>query len=427
MSTSPNPLSDDESVIADYENFLNPALASVMKFIGLDTTETEAHGCIIHDSQGRKFLDCLGGYGTMSVGYSHPKVVAAIQDQVAKQAFSCRILFNAQTANLAKKLAEITPGDLQFSFFCNSGTEAAEAAIKIARKATGRTKLVSAMGAYHGKTMGALSVSGREKYKTPFAPLVPDCVQIPFNDIDALAANINESTSAFLIEPIQGENGILAANDEYLRAAREICDRVGALLVFDEVQTGLGRTGQMWGSQKSGVIPDMMLLAKALSGGCIPIGAVVGTAKAWEIFAENPLIHSSTFGGNPLACRAALAAIEVIETENLVEKSRVQGEKLKAELLQAQAEYSDLVKEVRGRGLMLGVEFSHDDIAGLVIAGMAAKGVLAAYTLNNATVIRFEPPLIISDEEIIWAGNAFRDSLAQARELLEGLDEDDED
>lgn len=424
MNDSQTPVSTDESVIADYENFLNPALASVMKFIGLDSTEIAAHGCIIQDSQGRKFLDCLGGYGTMSVGYSHPHVVAAIQEQVATQAFSCRILFNPHTAKLARKLAEITPGDLQFSFFCNSGTEAAEAAIKIARKATGRTKLVSTTGSFHGKTMGALSVSGREKYKTPFAPLVPDCIQIPFNDVAALEANVDENTAALLLEPIQGENGILEARDEYLQAARRACDRVGAMLVFDEVQTGLGRVGQMWGSQRSGVAPDMMLLAKALSGGCVPIGAVVGTAKAWEIFAENPLIHSSTFGGNPLACRAALAAIEVIENENLVEQSRVQGEKLKAELLQAQAEYSDLVKEVRGRGLMLGVEFSHDDIAGLVIAGMAARGVLAAYTLNNATVIRFEPPLIISDEEIVWAGNAFRKSLAQARELLEGIEDD---
>ena len=397
-----------------------------MKFIGLDSTEVEAKGCIITDSRGQKFLDCLGGYGTMSVGYSHPRVVEAIQDQVAKQAFSCRILFNQHTANLAKKLAEISPGDLQFCFFCNSGTEAAEAAIKIARKATGRAKLVSANGAYHGKTMGALSISGREKYKTPFAPLVPDCVQIPFNDIAALEAAVDESTAALLLEPIQGENGIVEATDEYLQAARKICDRVGALLVFDEVQTGLGRTGQMWGSDRCGVAPDLMLLAKALSGGCIPIGAIIGTAKTWEIFAENPLIHSSTFGGNPLACRAALAAIEVIESENLVEKSRAQGEKLKAELLRAQREYSDLVKEVRGRGLMLGVEFSHDDIAGLVIAGMAARGVLAAYTLNNATVIRFEPPLIISDEEIALAGNAFRESLEQARELLEGLEDDEE-
>ncbi len=425
MNTSENQLSFDETVVADYENYVNPGLAAVMKFIGLDSVEMEASGCEITDSRGRKFLDCLGGYGTMSVGYAHPHVVAAVQDQVAKQAFSCRILFNEQTAKLAKKLAEISPGDLQYSFFCNSGTEAAEAAIKIARKATGRAKLVSTVGAFHGKTMGALAVSGREKYKTPFAPMLPDCVQIPFNDISALS-EIDENTAAFFVEPVQGENGILEASDEYLQAARNACDAAGALLVFDEIQTGLGRTGKMWGSENAGVAPDLMLLAKALSGASIPIGACLGTPKTWEIFAENPLIHSSTFGGNPLACRAALAAIEVIESENLVEKSREQGEKLKAALQEQQAKFPDLIKEVRGRGLMLGVEFSHDDIAGLVIAGMAARGVLAAYTLNNATVIRFEPPLIISDEQIAQAASAFSESLEQARELLEDIDMDED-
>lgn len=425
MSTSQENLSFDESVVAGYKNYLNPGLAAVMKFVGLDSVEMEAYGCTVVDSRGNKFLDCLGGYGTMSVGYSHPHVVAAVQDQVAKQAFSCRILFNEHTAKLAQKLAEITPGDLQYSFFCNSGTEAAEGAIKIARKATGRTKLISTVGSFHGKSMGGLSVSGREKYKTPFGPLVPDCLQIPYNDIESLSF-IDEQTAAFIVEPVQGENGIIEATDEFLQAARAQCDKTGALLIFDEIQTGLGRTGKMWGAERAGVVPDLLLLAKALSGACIPIGAIVGTPKTWEIFAENPLIHSSTFGGNPLACRAALAAIEVIENENLVEKSAVQGEKLINKLLAAKAEFPDLVKEVRGRGLMIGVEFAHDDIAGLVIAGMAARGVLAAYTLNNATVIRFEPPLIISDEEIELAGTAFRDALEQAQELLADIDMDEE-
>lgn len=424
MSISETSLSFDEAVVADYEQYVNPGLAAVMKFIGLDSVEMHASGCTVTDSHGQQFLDCLGGYGTMSVGYAHPHVVQAVQEQVAKQAFSCRILFNEQTAKLAKKLAEISPGKLQYSFFCNSGTEAAEAAIKIARKATGRTRLVSTTGSFHGKTMGALSVSGREQYKTPFAPLIPDCVQIPFNDIEALAV-IDESTAAFLVEPIQGENGILEASDEYLQAARAACDRVGALLVFDEIQTGLGRTGKMWGAEQAGVAPDLMMLAKALSGAAIPIGVLLGTAETWKIFEENPLIHSSTFGGNPLACRAALATIEVIENENLVERSQVQGAKLKNALLASQAKYPDLVKEVRGRGLMLGVEFSHDDIAGIVIAGMAQRGVLAAYTLNNATVIRFEPPLVISDEEIEKAASAFDEALQNARELLEGIDLDE--
>jgi putrescine aminotransferase len=399
-------------------------MVSVMKFMGFDTTEDHAEGCLVTDSTGRVFLDCLGGVGTLSVGYTHPRVVAAVKNQLDKMAFSSRMLFNAPQAKLAQKLAEITPGDLQFSFFCNSGTEAAEAAIKIARKKTGRTRLLSTEGGYHGKTYGALSVSGRDKYKKPFLPLVPDCVQIPFNDIAALESTLDESVAAFIVEPIQGEGGINVPDDEYLRAARRRCDEVGALLIFDEVQTGLGRTGKMWGCDWAGVAPDMMMLAKALSGGCVPIGAVVGTASVWEIWQENPLIHSTTFGGNPLACAAGLAMIEVLENENLVARSLTQGEKLMGALGAVQKKHTKYIKEVRGRGLMIGVEFSHEDIGGLVIGGLAQRNVLAAYTLNNPTVIRFEPPLVIDDEQIVWAARAFEEAVEQSLELIADFEDD---
>ncbi len=328
-------------------------------------------------------------------------------------------MFNAPLAALAKKLAEITPGDLQYSFICNSGTEAAEAAIKFARITTGRTKLVSAEGAYHGKTLGALSVSGRDKYKKPFAPLINDCINIPFNDIAALENAIDKSVAAFLVEPVQGEGGIHVASDEYLQRARELCDEHGALLVLDEVQCGLGRTGKMWACEYAGIVPDMLLLAKALSGACVPIGAVVARPQVWEFWNENPLIHSTTFGGNPLACVAALAALQVLADENLVESSRVQGEKLMARLKATQAKYPQCVKDVRGRGLMIGVEFGHEDITGLVLSGMAQRDVLVVpYTFNNATVTRFEPPLMISDEQIDWAATAFEEAVAQTAQLL---------
>lgn len=416
----------DENVIHDYEAHINPSLAALMKFVGYDSVEIEAHGCVVTDSRGRQFLDCLGGYGTMSVGYSHPKVVARVREQLERQAFSCRVLFNATQTRLAKKLAEIAPGDakrnLECVFFCNSGTEAAEAAIKLARLKTGRTRLVSAIGSYHGKTLGALSVSGRDRYKTPFQPLVPDCLQVPFGDVSALESAIDENTAALLLEPIQGEGGIIIPPDGYLKAAREICDRHGALLVFDEVQTGLGRTGKMWGCDWENVVPDMLLLAKALSGGCVPIGAVVATPEVWQVWGENPLIHSSTFGGNPLACAAGLGAIEAIESEDLVARSQAQGEKLMAAMRAAQQKYPGTILEVRGRGLMIGVEFALDDIAGLAVAGLAGRSVLSAYTLNNPTVVRFEPPLIISDAEIEWAASAFDEAVASTAELLQGIE-----
>jgi putrescine aminotransferase len=406
-------------------NHVNPALAQVLQFIGFNSTESHARGCIVTDSTGRELLDCLGGYGTMSLGHSHPKIAATITHQVEKMAFSSRVLFNAPQAALAKKLAEITPGDLQYTFFCNSGAEAAEAAIKFARITTGRKKLISAVGAYHGKTMGALSISGRDKYKTPFGPLVTDAVNVPFNDIEALERTVDEDTAAVLLEPIQGEGGINTATDEYLQAARRVCDQTGALLVMDEVQTGLGRTGKMWGCDWAGVAPDMMLLAKALSGGAIPIGAVVGTPRVWEFWNDSPLIHSSTFGGNPLACAVGLATLEIIEEENLVERCAHAGRKLMDGLLETQKKFPQLVKEVRGRGLILGVEFPHEDITSLVLAGLAQRDVLVVpYTFNNPTVTRFEPPLSISDEEIEWAIKAFDESVAQAAELLEDIPSD---
>ena len=410
-------------VVQTYSDYVNPALSQVLQFIGFSSFEVEAKGSIVRDSSGREFLDCLGGYGTMSLGHSHPKIVAACKAQLDKMAFSSRVLFNAPQAMLAKKLAEVTPGELHYCFFCNSGAEAAEAAIKFARIHTKRKKLVSAKGAYHGKTIGALSVSGRDKYKTPFGPLITDVQTVEFNDIAALENSIDSDTAAFLIEPVQGEGGIYSASNEYLQAARRICDEKGALLVFDEVQCGLGRTGKMWGCDWAGVAPDMMLLAKALSGGAIPIGAVVARPEIWEFWNDAPLIHSSTFGGNPLACIAGLATLEIIEEENLVERCARAGDKLMKGLWETQAKFPHIVKDIRGRGLMIGVEFPLEDITSLVLAGLAQRDVLVVpYTFNNPTVTRFEPPLNISDEHIEWALKAFDESVAATAELIEGME-----
>ncbi len=425
MSTDFSHLLDgltDADVVQTYSEYVNPALSNVLQFIGFSSFEVEARGSIVRDSNGREFLDCLGGYGTMSVGHSHPKVVAACKAQLDKMAFSSRILFNAPQALLAKKLAEVTPGALHYSFFCNSGAEAAEAAIKFARIHTGRKKLVSAKGAYHGKTIGALSVSGRDKYKTPFGPLVTDVVNVEFNDIPALEAALDEHTAAFLIEPVQGEGGIYVASDEYLQTARRLCDERGIVLVFDEVQSGLGRTGRMWGCDHAGVAPDMMLLAKALSGGAIPIGAVVARPEIWEFWNDSPLIHSSTFGGNPLACVAGLATLEIIEEENLIERAARAGERFMDGLRATQKRFPGLVKDVRGRGLMIGVEFPLEDITSLVLAGLAQRDVLVVpYTFNNPTVTRFEPPLNISDEHIEWALKAFDEAVEQTAQLLDEM------
>jgi putrescine aminotransferase len=240
-----------------------------------------------------------------------------------------------------------------------------------------------------------------------------------FNDIDAMRASVDDHTAAVIVEPVQGEGGIHVPEAGYLPAVREICDAKGALLILDEVQTGLGRTGKMFGAEHTGVVPDIMTLAKGLSGGVVPVGAVMGTAKVWErAFGENPLLHTSTFGGNPLACSVALAAIEVIEEEGLVENSRIVGEHMILGLREVAAQFPRVFSEVRGVGLMIGLEFAMDDVAELTIAAMVKRGVVAAYTLNNPRVIRFEPPLIMTKEQADTAIGVFAEAVAETEQLL---------
>ncbi|MCC7231015.1 MAG: aspartate aminotransferase family protein [Fimbriimonadaceae bacterium] len=415
-------LMDADALFADvvdkYTNHINPYLAKLMQFAGFGV-EMRGEGCYVYDQDGKAYLDCLGGYGCFSLGHRHPKVVEAVKHQLDHMGLSGKAFFNKQGADLAAKIAEITPEGLEYVFFCNSGAEAVEGALKFAKKATGRTKLVSTDNSFHGKTLGALSVMGREKYRKPFEPLLPGVSFVPFGDSDAARKAITDETAAFIVEPIQGEGGIIVPPVGYLYDLRQACDKHGALLIADEVQTLLGRTGKWFGCNHDGVSPDLMTLAKALGGGIMPIGALVGTKTVWEkIYADSPLSHTSTFGGNPLACAAGLATIQVIEEEGLVERSRKMGLLMQAGLKQAADKHSDLIKEVRGRGLLIGVEFQMDEVGELVVAQMLKRGVCVAYTLNNPRILRFEPPLIITPSEIEIACLAFEESVAETAEIL---------
>lgn len=408
-------------VVGKYSRHINPYLSKLMAFAGFGV-EMRAEGCYVFDHEGNRYLDCLGGYGTFSLGHRHPKVLEATRRQLDEMALSAKAFFSKPAADLAEKLAEFTPEGLDFVFFSNSGTEAVEAALKFAKGMTGRAKIVSTIGSYHGKTLGALATTGREKYRSRFEPLMPGVVFVPYGDAGAAVAEIDDSTAAMIVEPIQGEGGIIVPPDGYLRELRAACDRVGALLICDEVQTGLGRTGKPFGVDHDGISPDIMPLAKALGGGIMPIGATVGTKAVFEaIYSPNPLTHTSTFGGNPLACAAGLAGLEVLIDEGLVERSQVQGEKLKAGLQDAADRRSDLIKEVRGKGLMIGLEFQEDEVGELVVAQLLKRGVCVAYALNNPRVLRFEPPLIITDEQIQDAVVAFDEAVAETEELLAAL------
>ncbi|WP_456445672.1 aspartate aminotransferase family protein [Oceanithermus sp.] len=404
-----------------YERHVNPGLAGLLRFTGLDVVEDHAEGMYVWDTQGKRYLDFLGLYGTLNLGHRHPRVVEAVKRQLDRMPMSVRVMISEPTARLAARLAEITPGDLSMTFFGNSGAEAVEAAFKLARMHTGKPEIVTTEKGFHGKTMGALSLTPKPEYQEPVAPLVPGVKVIPFGDADAAAAAIGPDTAAVIVEPIQGEGGINLPPEGYLRELRRITAERGVLLIFDEVQTGMGRTGKLWASEWEGVAPDLLTSAKALGGGVMPIGAVVGRAELFEPFLENPLVHSSTFGGNPLAAAAALAAIEVTLEEDLPARAQASGERLMQGLRELAARFPELIAEVRGKGLLVGVEFTDADIGAIVISELAARGVLTAFGLNNPKVVRLEPPLIVEEVHIQEALEALEQSLKATLEMLSGV------
>ncbi len=411
----------NDEVIQKYLDYVNPSLVRLLSFMGYGTIEKKAEGCIVEDIFGKKFIDCLGGFGVFSLGHRNQGVIDAIKKQLDLIPLSSKVLLNKPMADLAEKLAKITPGTLKYSFFCNSGAEAVEGAIKIARLATGKSKIIYTQNSFHGKTLGALSVTGREKYRKPFEGLFKGVKGIPFNEPKALEEAIDDDTAGFIVEPIQAEGGVIIPSNSYLKEVEEICRKKKIAFIVDEIQTGLGRTGEMFACEHYGIEPDIMTLGKAIGGGIMPIGCFIAKEEYWKIFDENPLMHSSTFGGGELACAAAIAALENIEKENLPKKAKENGKFLKDELEKIWKDNQDIIVNVRGIGLLIGVEFKNEDVGGLVIAGLAERGLLVAYTLNTPEVIRIEPPLIIEKEELKTVIKIMNESINDAKKILDEL------
>jgi putrescine aminotransferase len=402
----------------NYRTYLNPPLARVMKLSG-SPVEVSAQGSTITDHTGKTYLDFAGGYGVFTLGHRHPRVVAAVKDQLDRMALSGRTMFNPLMGRLAKRLAELAPGDLTISFFANSGTEAVEGALKLARAATRRAAVVTTDGSYHGKTLGALSVSGRDAFRDPFTPLLADVRRVPFGDAAALRAAVDESVAAVIVEPVQGEGGVNVPPPGYLREVRAICDEAGAVMIADEVQTGLGRCGALFACDREDVVPDVMTLAKGLSGGVMPIGAFIARPSVWNAaYAKAPLLHTSTFGGNELACAAALAALEVLVDDDLAANARVRGAQLLAGARATMMRYPDVIADVRGAGLLVGVELRREGYGGTIIPELLKRGVTAAWTLNQQRVIRLEPPLIVTEAEVAQAVQAFDGAAGAAFDAL---------
>jgi acetylornithine/LysW-gamma-L-lysine aminotransferase len=348
----------------------------------------KGQGATLWDSEGREYIDCMAGHGVANLGHAHPEVAQAIAEQACTLVTLPETYYNDRRAALMEVITGLVPG-LDRVFFCNSGTEAIEAALKFARLSTGRAGIVAAMRGFHGRTMGALSATWNKTYREPFEPLVPGYSHVPYNNIEALDAAVTGDTAAVLLEVVQGEGGVLPGDGEYLRAARRITQERGALLIIDEVQTGLGRTGKMFAVQHYDLTPDLLCMAKSLAGG-LPMGATLIGPAVQNL---GPGLHGSTFGGNPLACAAALAALGVMKREKLPEQAAEKGEYLMGRLREIQ---SPLIREVRGLGLMVGIELKKK--VAPYLQAMAERRVIALPA--GLTVIRLLPPLVITYEQL---------------------------
>ncbi|MBI4864046.1 MAG: aminotransferase class III-fold pyridoxal phosphate-dependent enzyme [Candidatus Riflebacteria bacterium] len=377
--------------------------------------EWAGQGVYFTDVMGRRYLDCLGGFGIYSAGIKHPKIVSAVQAQLARMPLSSQELLDPLRGALSKMLGEITPGDLQYAFFISNGTDAIEGAMKLARLYTGNSGFVTCLRGFHGKSYGSLSLMGKAEYRVAFEPLLQDVYFVPFGDADAVEAELEKALAVgmdiagVVAEPVQGEAGAIVPPDDYWPRIREICNRYNVLLIADEVQTGLGRTGKMFGVDHWNVAPDIMCLGKALGGGVMPLSAFISTPKIWKVMETNPFIHSSTFGGNPLACSAGIAALNVTLEEDLPGQAAKTGKYLLGELKKMQERYPEVWIEARGLGLLIGLEFVDSEFGYSVAAGLFKRGVLVAGTMLNAKTIRIEPALNIKK--------------TQVDELLEKLDD----
>lgn len=371
-------------------------------------TEWTGQGAVFYDVLGREYLDCLGGFGLMDLGWSHPDVVSTVKAQLERSPMPSQELIDPLRGVLARLLATITPGDLKYSWFCASGTETIEAAIKVAKLYTKKSGFIVAVKAFHGKTMGSLSMMGKADYRAPLGTLYGGPVyHIPFGDADALerqldiCQKVGIDLAGVLLEPIQGEAGAIVPPDDYWPRVREMTKKYGVLLIADEVQTGMGRTGKMWGLEHWGVVPDILAVAKSLGGGVMPIGAVCSTEEIWQpMMYPNPFIQTTTTGGGALACSAAIAAIHVTLRDRLWEQAAQKGDYLIPKLKSLAEQYPQIYDRVTGKGLLIGMHFHDPEVGYKVAAGLFKRGVLVSGTLTSAQTIRIEPPLIISYDQI---------------------------
>lgn len=411
-TSSGPPVRPRREVVDDYARHVGRAAARLAEQTG-QPVEVRSAGARVWDDEDREYLDC-GGYGVFILGHRHPAVTSAVRRQLERHPMATRGMLSGELAEAARRLVDAAPAGLERVYFGCTGAEAVETALKLAR-AGGRRRVIAMAGGFHGKTLGALSITDRMTFQAPFRPLLPDITTVPFGDAAALCAALaeNEAKACVVLEPVQGEGGVRIPPAGYLREVADACRESDALLVLDEIQTGLGRLGAWWGCQAEDVCPDLLLTGKGLGGGVVPVSAVVATEAAFAPLDRNPRLHSSTFSGYPLGMAAVAAALETIEREDIPRRAQQLGKRLYDHLAEATGRADpELIREVRGRGLLLGVELTHPRVAGRLMRSLLEQRVIAAHALGVDTVVRFTPPATLTDEEVDWFANSVGAAMA---------------
>ena len=405
-----------ESAIEDFETYVSPGKAKAYRLLGFDFIPSKREGVWIYDEKGNKYINCRSSGGVFNFGHRPEELVKELKDALELFDIGDHLLPSGARALLAKKLAELTPGDIQYTVFGVGGGEAVDLAIKLARAHTQRPKIISAIGGYHGHTGFALA-TGEEEFKRYFGPLAPGFVQVPFGDLKALEKEMDETTAGVIFETIPATYGIKIPPPEFFPGIRELCDKYGAIMIIDEVQAGLGRTGRLWAIEEYDVVPDIMVLAKGLSGALYPMSATCFRPHLNRFFEEHPFIHISTMGGSELGCVITLKVLELTSQPEFLAQVRKKGEIFEKGLREIQSRHPKLVKEVRVKGLMIGIEMPEEKYGPLLTIALKKNGIIALFAHNDMKSMIIMPPLIINQIEIGLVLEALEKSFSELEKL----------
>ena len=406
-------LSKDAQLFESYGRFINPSYPKFLAKLGLNKVAAKAQGATITDSEGKTFIDCVGGYGIFNVGHNNPEIIQSLTNQLREQQLFTKPFITEIQVRMAECIEEIVPGELTCSFILNSGSEAIDCAIRLVRLHKGGKTIITAQRSFHGHTFGALTASGIPSFKRAFQPLLPGFVSVPFGNIESLERSISTETAAVLIEPMQHEAGVVLPPDGYLQKVRNLCDEHNLILVLDEIKTGFGKTGRMFACEHYDVVPDILVLGKSLGGGLIPAGAVVARNHLWKRFGLSFPMSASSYAGNALVCRAGLSTIEFIQQDSLLEDCVKKGKLLLRSFRDNVAEYPGVLQSADGSGLLIGIRAQSSKVALKLAQEMIRQGVLVVPAFGDSSVLMVEPPLVISFQQIRTVADSFAAACAR--------------